>query len=82
MGNRHRDNKLVLVKEFGGKCSKCGYDKEPRILNFHHTKPNKKSFTIARRTSGNLKMLRKEAAKCILLCANCHQEFHLGLFKI
>ena len=77
MGQRHQRHKLALVQEYGGKCIICGYNKEPRILNFHHKDPKTKSFGLAKKCSSNLSVLRAEAKKCILLCPNCHAELHL-----
>lgn len=60
----------------GGKCSLCGYDKEPRILQFHHL--NGKSDKIG--NISEMKSLRKiteESKKCALLCPNCHALEHL-----
>lgn len=75
---RHVKLKHELVAICGGKCELCGYQKEPRILNFHHKNPKTKSFGIASRNSAPLKTLLKEAKKCMLLCPNCHQELHLA----
>lgn len=69
--------KLTLVDELGGKCSKCGYDDNKRVLNFHHVDPSTKSFGISSKLGMKLDTLRVEAAKCILLCANCHAIEHL-----
>lgn len=80
MSKRHQDHKDILVDENGGKCSRCGYDKNSRILHFHHLNPALKSFEIADRLSANLLVLRKEIAKCILLCPNCHGEKHQGMW--
>lgn len=69
-----RNNKKIkLVKYFGGKCSKCGYDKSYKALQFHHLDPNKKEFTISGLDCSFEKSL-EEAKKCILVCANCHAE--------
>uniref|UniRef100_A0A6M3K9A0 HNH endonuclease n=1 Tax=viral metagenome TaxID=1070528 RepID=A0A6M3K9A0_9ZZZZ len=61
--------------DLGGKCLKCGYNKEPRILTFHHHNGNKVG-NISEMKS--LKKIRIEAAKCILLCPNCHALIHLN----
>jgi len=76
----HKKNKLV--KQFGGKCIKCGYDSLP-TLQFHHTNPTKKEgnvFTLLYNKS--FKAALKEAEKCILVCANCHCEIHEELGKV
>lgn len=74
--NKRRSNKLALVEMFGGKCMRCGYDKCPQALQFHH-KDDNKSFGIAHGGSTRaLDSLIEEASKCDLICANCHAEEH------
>lgn len=80
MSARHALAKLTLVQEHGGKCEHCGYDRDPRVLAFHHIDPATKLFGIAKHLSAPLSRLRLEAEKCILLCPNCHAEKHLGLW--
>ena len=70
--------KYYLIQQRGGKCEKCGYDKNMAALEFHHLHPEEKEFTL---DSRNLERhsdeeILKEFDKCILLCANCHAEFH------
>lgn len=59
------------------KCAKCGEERE-YCLDFHHTNPNEKENTIARMTSNNYRLdtVLNEIKKCIVLCSNCHREFH------
>lgn len=59
------------------KCAKCG-ESRGYVLDFHHIDPAQKENTIARMTSNksNLNDIQKEVDKCIVLCANCHREFH------
>lgn len=70
-----RRAKETLVSEAGGKCIRCGYNKCMRALVFHHRDPTTKEFNI-RTSIRALDKLRKEAAKCDLLCSNCHAEIH------
>ena len=58
-------------------CAKCG-DSRGYVLDFHHIDPDKKEQTVARMTSNNyqLNKVYNEIQKCIVLCANCHREFH------
>lgn len=58
-------------------CAKCGESRE-YMLDFHHKDPSIKDASIARITSNNNKMenIWQEIDKCIVLCANCHREFH------
>ena len=59
------------------KCAKCG-ESRSYVLDFHHKDPSVKDGTIARMTSNYNKIedIQKEIDKCIVLCSNCHREFH------
>lgn len=71
--------KRTLVEEAGGACVLCGYDRCPAALHFHHLDPSQKEFVISRQgVTRSLAEARKEAAKCVLLCANCHAEVEAG----
>jgi transposase-like protein len=77
---RRRRVKEILIAEAGGACVLCGYDRHPAILQFHHRDPSQKRFAIgARGVARSLARAREEAAKCVLLCANCHAEVERGL---
>jgi hypothetical protein len=58
-------------------CQKCG-DKRGYVLDFHHLDPKTKDDTVARLLAGtySLDTVLKEIEKCVVLCANCHREFH------
>jgi len=71
--NARRKNKKRLVKDFGGGCQTCGYNKCMEALHFHHVDPKTKTIGVARLAVGRARM-KSEAEKCILLCANCHYE--------
>lgn len=65
------------MDHLGGKCARCGYDKCLAALDFHHHDPSAKEFGISHRgVTYAIERLKKEAEKCILLCANCHREVH------
>ena len=59
------------------RCQKCG-EKREYTLDFHHIDPNEKESDIVRMTSNKYRIdkVLDEIAKCIVLCANCHREFH------
>ena len=83
VARRRRDIKRVLVEEAGGRCLLCGYDRCERALSFHHLDPATKEFNVAQHGhSRGLERARAEAAKCALLCANCHMEVESGLASI
>ena len=76
---RRRRVKLELVQEAGGACVLCGYDRNPAALQFHHLDPATKEFGLAHGgLSISMERARAEAAKCVLLCANCHAEVEVG----
>lgn len=74
--------KEALVAEAGGACAVCGYDRHPRALEFHHLDPATKSFGIGGGNSWSLATARAEAAKCVLLCGNCHAEVEAGVLAL
>lgn len=68
--------KLKAVEYKGGCCESCGYNKSLCGLQFHHTNPDEKEFTIGSASNKSWDVLVKELDKCILLCSNCHSEIH------
>ena len=69
--------KKQLVEYRGGKCVSCGYlpitDLHYNVLEFHHRDPTTKSFSIATKLMRAWDILKAEADKCDVLCANCHR---------
>lgn len=79
VSRKRRAIKATLVSEAGGRCAICGYKKHPAALQFHHLDRAEKRFGVA--SAGYTRSLaraREEAAKCVLLCANCHAEVEVG----
>lgn len=75
VARRRKELKQILVAEAGGCCQRCGYDRYIGALQFHHLDPSSKGFGLGERgLTRSLDRLRIEAAKCVLLCANCHAE--------
>src|SRR5206468_1515335 len=72
---RRRKRKLDLLSAYGGRCVDCGYSACAEALQFHHRDPSTKDFGLGT-FSGSLARLIEEAAKCDLLCANCHRMRH------
>lgn len=74
-----REAKAILVAEAGGCCRVCGYDRCIGALEFHHVDPREKSFSLSSRgLARSIEALRDEAAKCVLVCSNCHAEIENG----
>ncbi|HYU82771.1 MAG TPA: HNH endonuclease signature motif containing protein [Candidatus Polarisedimenticolia bacterium] len=72
---RRRKRKADLVAAYGGRCVDCGYATCPEALQFHHRDPSTKEFRLGH-FNGSLARLIEEAAKCDLVCANCHRIRH------
>lgn len=66
--------RLKSIEYLGGCCKNCKNDKWYH-LDFHHMA--EKDIEVSRLIQGfRWSKIKKELDKCILLCANCHQEHH------
>ena len=80
---RREKIKNALIEYKGGECQICGYKRYRGALEFHHVNPDEKEFGISKEgKTRSLEESKKEADKCILVCANCHREIHAGLINI
>ena len=81
---KRRDKiKEILVEYKGGKCEICGYNKCISALEFHHLDPTQKEYGIGYKGyTRSIEKNKKEADKCVLVCANCHREIHADLIEI
>ncbi len=83
VARRRQRVKEILAEEKGGKCLLCGYRRCIAALQFHHLDPDEKVFGIAHRgLTRGIDEVRKEADKCVLLCANCHIEVEAGVASL
>jgi hypothetical protein len=71
---RNQKIKRLLVEEAGGACAVCGYARAINNLHFHHVDPSTMLFGLNGGAGRALSARREEAAKCVLVCANCHGE--------
>jgi len=67
---------MELVQLLGGKCMKCGYNKNLATLSFHHTGEKNHKLDARNLSNRRIETVMKEFATCVLLCANCHAEEH------
>ncbi len=67
------------LKQQSDGCLVCG-EQEPVALDFHHSDPSTKKGEVRRMNS--LRLVEEEAAKCVIICANCHRKFHSGLISL
>ena len=81
---RRREKVRQMAVEYkGGGCEICGYDRCIEALEFHHLDPAKKEFGISSKGyARSWEKVKNEIEKCILLCANCHREYHAGLLQL
>lgn len=78
-----RRAKKILVDEAGGRCALCGFDAYVGALQFHHVNPRDKRFGLGSRgLARSIDSLREEAAKCVLLCSNCHAQVEAGVLAL
>lgn len=69
-----RNQEFVFAFLCSNPCEHCGED-DPIVLEFHHNDPSRKKKTISSMIAFNsIKSLKKEIAKCSVLCANCHRR--------
>lgn len=73
--SQEKKAKIVEFKEASNGCSKCG-EKRHYLLDFHHIDPSTKLFQISQGESKGWEKIKQEIDKCVLLCSNCHREFH------
>jgi len=80
VAKRRKKIREMAISYKGGKCEICGYSKCIQALEFHHLKNKGKDFGISDKgyTRSWLKV-KCELDKCILVCANCHRELHVGV---
>jgi hypothetical protein len=67
-----------LLTSRGNACADCGYHRAAAALEFHHRDRRSKAFTLSS-VSTKPQRIWAEAAKCDLVCANCHRRRHLSL---
>lgn len=80
---RRRKVKEILVREAGGLCTLCGYDRCLAALQFHHLDPAIKQFGVAQKGAArSIARVRAEVRKCVLLCSNCHAEVEHGAASV
>ena len=76
--SRH-EKKQKALKLKGGKCLVCGYSCSVS-LDFHHTNGLEKKFNLSSGWNKPWEKIEKEMQQCVLLCRNCHGEYHADLF--
>ncbi|MCX6764494.1 MAG: hypothetical protein NTU58_02180 [Candidatus Nealsonbacteria bacterium] len=83
VAKRRRKIRQMSIEYKGGKCIVCGYNQCIQALEFHHLNNSEKDFSISDKGyTRSWEKVKKEIDKCILLCANCHRELHVGITQL
>lgn len=83
VSKRRRKIKEMLIEYKGGECIICGYKRYSGALDLHHIKESTKKFGLSvKGLTRSWERSKKEADKCILVCANCHREIHAGITQL
>ena len=81
-----KERKILYVTQFkrNSKCVVCG-ENSSCCLEFHHLRGKNKLFTISSAICNikvDMKMLRNEIKKCVMICSNCHKKLHSNALNI
>lgn len=71
-----------IDKTTGGKCECCGDIYPVDVMEFHHKEPVNKRFGLDNSrwcSKAPSQRTLDEAAKCVILCSNCHRLEHVAL---
>ena len=73
---KYHDERRQLIDALRNKpCADCGQSYPPYVMDFDHLPGTKKEFTISSQgLSRPIRAILDEAAKCEVVCANCHRE--------
>lgn len=83
--NKSNTNKILFLEyKKTNSCTKCGYNKNYKSLDFHHI--NSKTYQISDLVTksnnfvlSNIEEIKSELNKCVVLCANCHRGVHFNI---
>ena len=59
-------------------CADCGmsFRGKEECCDFHHLDPSKKEMIVLDAVCSSKQKLKKELAKCVAICSNCHRTRH------
>ncbi len=71
---RYIEVKAFLDAKKSRPCADCGGMFPPYAMDFHHTNPDTKIFSLGDScVSRSLRATAAEILKCVVLCSNCHR---------
>ena len=75
--------KARAVVHMGGACFGCERAGPAALFDFHHMDAKDKGFGIGQDgIPRSWERVVAELEKCVMLCANCHREVHVGVRTI
>jgi hypothetical protein len=77
-----QEKRLRAVRELGGRCFGCGFDRYTCSLDIHHKNPRAKDPNFRSLRGWSWEHISAELQKCILVCKNCHAAIHAGLLQV
>jgi hypothetical protein len=74
---RTRNKKYLEIHKAKNPCKSCG-ERRSVLLTYHHRDPKTKKYNVGSLVSNgrSIDLLKKEIAKCDVLCHNCHVLEH------
>ena len=76
MTARKRSKRTAAVELLGDKCADCGVTYPHAVYDFHHHSDKYECVSNLINHNRKLETILNEAAKCELLCSNCHRIRH------
>lgn len=79
---RAQSNQRVIRQKYiawkqAQSCVVCG-ESAHECLELHHTDPTVKEYNPSDAILRGWKVFLQEAAKCVVVCSNCHKKIHSG----
>jgi hypothetical protein len=75
---RRRLKRQCAIELLGDKCKDCSKTYPAPCYDFHHKDEKEVCVSILIHRNRKLETILNEAAKCELLCANCHRLRHFS----
>lgn len=71
---KYSDEKAEFINSFKDRpCEDCGVEYPRYMMDFHHINRNK-TRKVSSMWTYSEERIRKELAKCVVVCANCHRR--------
>ena len=71
--HHHKGRHILDAIKVEAGCVDCGYNADPRALDFDHKDTSDKTFNLAKGQKYSMAVMMAEVAKCDVRCANCHR---------